>query len=70
MRTATLLKLLLLTLTLAAAAYLISSFSETDEPRQLPYEDFRAPVRNPPVEPDRPDLFEEPGFIDPPKTTR
>lgn len=53
-------KLVLAALALAAAAYLASrSPGESDAP-PLPYEEYRAPVQNPPLEPDRPDLIEEP----------
>ena len=68
MRTASRVRLLLLVLTLAAAAFLASSFyGDREEPR-LPYENHRVPARNPQVEPDRPDLFEEPGIADEPES--
>ena len=67
MRTASRIRLPLLILTLAAAAFLVSSFYDGREAVRLPYEDHRVPVRSPPVEPDRPDLFEESGFTDQPE---
>jgi len=58
----TLLVLFLVLLTAAGIAY----FSEQSAPvTALP--DTRIPVTNPPVEPDRPDLFSEPRIEDSPE---
>ena len=44
---------------LAAAAFVTLGTGDRDPERRLET-DYRAPVGNPPVEPDRPDLIEEP----------
>lgn len=64
MRTAPRTKLLLLVAVLAAIAFTVSVTVRDEEPVRLPYEEHRTPVSNPPVDPNRPDLFEEP-VIDP-----
>lgn len=64
MRTALRTKILLLVILLAALAYVATTIVGEDEPPPLPYEEHRTPVSNPPVDPNRPDLFEEP-VIDP-----
>jgi len=48
-----------------AAAFLWSDETGDDPEIRLPYEDLRPPVRNPPPDPDRPDLFEEPVIDEP-----
>ena len=51
---------------LAAAGFaVVNAVNEGGDLRQ-PNEDLRAPVANPPVEPDRPDLYEEPRIDDEP----
>lgn len=50
---------------LAALAFVLSDHvTDQRDQRQL-RADYRAPVANPPVEPDRPDLFEEPRIEEP-----
>lgn len=45
---------------LAALVFMLFGYVEDQRDRQQLRADFRVPVANPPVEPDRPDLFEEP----------
>lgn len=55
----------LLLLAAAAAALLASRFDGKMPESTLPYEDHRAPIRNPVLESDRPDLIEEPRIDEP-----
>lgn len=58
-------RLLLLVAVLAAIAFALSLAMREDEQPPLPYEEHRRPVSNPPVDPNRPDLFEEPVIDEP-----
>ena len=53
-------RLLLLVVILVAIATAVSVTGRDEMQDPLPYEAHRKPVSNPPVDPDRPDLFEEP----------
>lgn len=55
----------LLFLAATAAALLASRFDGNKLESALPNEDYRAPLRNPVLEPDRPDLLEEPRIDEP-----
>lgn len=48
-----------LALLLALAIVVLRTDNEGTGEAPLPYEEHRVPAQNPPVEPDRPDLFEE-----------
>lgn len=65
MRKNLLAKVLFLTVAIAAAALLASHFRGETSVSSLPYEDHRAPIQNPVIEPDRPDLSVEPGNVEP-----
>lgn len=55
-------RVLLLAVAAATAAVMaIGLFDRADKEAPLPNENYRIPTERPPVEPDRPDLFEEPG---------
>lgn len=60
MRTTARKRFLVLAIVLAAGALLAARYFGQSEPVTLPYEKHRAPARNPPVDPNRPDLYEEP----------
>lgn len=45
---------------LAVVVFMLFQYIEVQGDRRQLQADYRAPVANPPVEPDRPDLFEEP----------
>ena len=58
-------KIVLLAVAAAAAAYVAGGYGERgEEAVPLPNENYRIPTERPPVEPDRPDLFEEQGLPD------
>lgn len=62
MRTIVKATVLLLAVAAAAAAVMaIGRFDRADKEAPLPDENYRIPTERPPVEPDRPDLFEEQG---------
>ncbi len=44
---------------LAALAFMLNDYVKDQRDQRQLRADYRAPVANPPVEPDRPDLFEE-----------
>ncbi len=45
---------------LAALAFMLNDYIKDQRDQRQLRADYRVPVANPPVEPDRPDLFEEP----------
>lgn len=54
--------IILLAISVGVAAILArGSLDRTEENAPLPNENYRIPTERPPVEPDRPDLFEEQG---------
>jgi hypothetical protein len=51
---------LLVLVALAVLVFMLFEYIEVHGDQRQLQADYRAPVVNPPVEPDRPDLFEEP----------